>query len=128
MISATLSSSTTAQNLDQCQYNFDQDDAENQYKDDEPQNDVWQAVFDNGDLVQVAPLFRTWRRQPGWLWRELEQDLGHLVRRFGRRMTWELFVGVSSSSVVFAVLAELLCVLLHGQGFVHCVWPEIVRP
>ena len=32
--------------------NFDQEDAEIQHEDDEPQNDVWQAVFDNGEEVQ----------------------------------------------------------------------------
>ena len=36
--------------------NFDQEDAETQYEDDEPRNDVWQAVFDNGDELQKGAL------------------------------------------------------------------------
>ena len=36
--------------------NFDHEDAETQYEDDEPPNDAWQAVFDNGDEVQMSAL------------------------------------------------------------------------
>ena len=36
--------------------NFDQEDDETQYEDDEPQNDVWQAVFDYVDQVQKSAL------------------------------------------------------------------------
>ena len=36
--------------------NFDQEEAETQYKDDERQNDAWQAVFDDGDKVQKSAL------------------------------------------------------------------------
>ena len=37
-------------------------DAEFQYEEDEPQNDAWQAVFDNGDEVQRVLCVRAWEQ------------------------------------------------------------------
>ena len=34
--------------------NFDEEDAQTQYEDDEPQNDAWQAVFDNGEEMRKS--------------------------------------------------------------------------
>ena len=36
--------------------NFDQEDAESEYEEDESQNDVWQAAFENEDEVEKSAL------------------------------------------------------------------------
>ena len=110
---------------------FDQEDAEPQYEEDEPQNDAWQAVFDNGEQMQKV----TWatlchaRSRMALLVGGLGRGFGERMGPFSlveRRCPWERRVGVSSSSLVFLFVPR--CLLLRGLGFARSAWPVFAGP